>query len=250
VVCDVGQGDALAVRTGPGSALVVDAGPDPKPVRRCLDDLGIRVVPLLVLTHFHADHVDGISGVLAGRRVAAIETTRLEDPPFGVREVADTAAAARIPVRPAAYGSTRRFGDATVQVLWPLPDSPVQGPGDGSTANEASVVLLVESHGLRMMLTGDVEPEGQLVLAKQLPGLHVDVLKIPHHGSRYQDEEWLLSLHPSVAIASVGADNDYGHPAPTTLRPLAQAQAKVYRTDEDGTVAVVAGADGARVVTH
>ncbi|GAB7006213.1 ComEC/Rec2 family competence protein [Nocardioides sp. AN3] len=250
VVCDVGQGDALVVRTGPDSALVVDAGPDPAPTRRCLDGLGVRSVPLLVLTHYHADHVDGIAGVLAGRRVGAIETTRLADPPFGVEEVARAAARAGVPVRQAGYGSTRRLGDATVQVLWPEPDSPVRGPGDGSTANEASVVLLVTVRGVRLLLTGDIEPEGQQVLARQLAGLRVDVLKIPHHGSRYQDEDWLLSLHAEIAIASVGAHNDYGHPARQTLDPLEKAGADVYRTDEDGSVAVVAGADGRRVVTR
>ena len=250
VVCDVGQGDAMAVRTGPGSAMVVDAGPDPAPTRRCLDGLGVRSVPLAVLTHFHADHIDGIDGVLAGRRVGAIETTRLADPPYGVAEVTEAAAEAGVPVAPATYGSTRTLGEARVQVLWPLPGSPTRGPGDGSTANEASVVLLVETHGLRLLLTGDVEPEGQLVLARQLAGLHVDVLKIPHHGSRYQDEEWLLSLEPSVAVASVGADNDYGHPATATLAGFTKRGVDVFRTDRDGSVAVVAGEGGPRVVTH
>ncbi|GAA1968411.1 ComEC/Rec2 family competence protein [Nocardioides panacihumi] len=250
VVCDVGQGDALAVRAGPGSAIVVDAGPDPEASRRCLDGLGIRSVPLLVLTHYHADHVDGIAGVIAGRRIGAIETTRLADPPFGVREVTEAAAGAGVTVSRAAYGSTRRLGDVTVQVLWPLPDSPVKGPGDGSTANEASVVLLVETHGLRLLLTGDVEPEGQVVLARQLRGLHVDVLKIPHHGSRYQDEGWLVSLEAAVAIASVGADNDYGHPSRRTLDPLAKAGVDLYRTDQDGSVAVVARGGEPQVVTH
>jgi competence protein ComEC len=250
VACDVGQGDALAVRTGPGSALVVDAGPDPVPTRRCLDGLGIRVVPLFVLTHFHADHIDGIAGVLAGRQVAAIETTRLADPPYGVTQVARAAAGARVPVAPAAYGSTRTLGEATLQVLWPPPDSPTIGPGDGSTANEASVVLLVGVRGLRILLSGDVEPEGQVALARQLHGLHVDVLKIPHHGSRYQDEDWLLSLTPSVAVASVGADNDYGHPARSTLEPLSRAGVDVRRTDRDGSVAVTVRDGRPHVVTR
>ena len=105
-------------------------------------------------------------------------------------------------------------------------------PGDGSTANEASVVLLVEVAGGRMLLTGDVEPEGQAALAAALPGLHVDVLKVPHHGSRYQDEPWLLSLGARVALVSVGADNDYGHPA--AALPLEAAGARVLRTDLDG----------------
>jgi competence protein ComEC len=74
------------------------------------------------------------------------------------------------------------------------------------------------------------------------------VLKLPHHGSRYQDEAWLLSLAPAVAIASVGADNDYGHPARSTLQPLSRAGVDLYRTDRDGTVAVVATGSGPRVV--
>lgn len=250
VACDVGQGDALALRTGPGSAVVVDAGPDPAPTRRCLDSLGIRSVPLLVLTHFHADHIDGLAGVLAGRSVGAIETTRLEDPPYGVTAVRRTAAAAGVRLGAATYGAMSRLGDVTLQVLWPPADSPQTGPGDGSTANEASVVLLAQTHGLRLLLTGDVEPEGQEELARTLPGLAVDVLKVPHHGSRYQDEDWLLSLHARVAIASVGADNDYGHPARSTLDPLARSGARVLRTDEDGSVAVVVRDGGLRVATR
>ena len=69
VACDVGQGDGLVLNTGaPHSAVVVDAGPDPRPMDRCLDGLGVHGVPLVVLTHFHADHVDGLPGVLDGRR--------------------------------------------------------------------------------------------------------------------------------------------------------------------------------------
>jgi competence protein ComEC len=139
----------------------------------------------------------------------------------------------------APYGATRQVGQVALQALWPPPDSPTTGPGDGSTANEASVVLLVEVRGVRMLLTGDLEPEGQAALARAYPGLAVDVLKVPHHGSRYQDEDWLLSLGARVAITSVGADNDYGHPAAETLEPLAAAGTQVLRTDRDGDVAVV-----------
>ena len=249
VACDVGQGDALAVRTGPGSALVVDAGPDPGPVEQCLDELQVRSVPLLVLTHFHADHVDGLPGVLAGRRVGVIETSPLLDPPAAVTEVARVARQARVPTRVAAYGTTRRVGEATVQVLWP-PGPPGRGPGDGSTANEASVVLLVVVGGLRLLLTGDVEPPGQQALARMLPGLRVDVLKIPHHGSRYQDVDWLLSLGARVTVTSVGEDNDYGHPADSTLEPFHAAGASVVRTDTEGAIAVVAARDGPVVRTR
>ena len=245
VACDVGQGDALVLNAGPHTGVVVDAGPDPRLVDACLDRLGVESVPLLVLTHFHADHVDGITGVYDGRSVGAVETTRLLDPPGGVAEVEAVADPA-----PAPYGTVQQVGDVTLQALWPPPDSPTVGPGDGSTANEASVVLLAEVRGVRLLLTGDVEPEGQAVLARAYPGMTVDVLKVPHHGSRYQDEDWLLSLGARIAVTSVGADNDYGHPAPETLEPLAAAGTRVLRTDRDGDVAVVEDGDGLSVATH
>ncbi len=241
--CDVGQGDALVLRAGPGSAVVVDAGPDPRLVAGCLRRLGVERVPLLVLTHFHADHVDGVTGVLAHRDVDAVEVTRLADPPGGVAEVDSAAGSAGLTTEVAAYGATRTVGAVTLQVLWPPPDSPTRGPGDGSTANEASVVLLAEVAGVRFLLTGDVEPEGQHALARLLPGLRVDVLKVPHHGSRYQDLAWLDSLGARLAVVSVGADNDYGHPAATTLDDLTAHGSEVLRTDRDGDV-VVAVRDG------
>ncbi len=237
-MCDVGQGDALVLHSGPGSGIVVDAGPDPVAVDRCLQRLEVTEVPLVVLTHFHADHVDGLTGVLDGRRVGAVETTRLQDPPSGVRAVDEAAAGVRLKPHAATYGATRRIGEVTVQVLWPPADSPTAGPGDGSTANEASVVLLVEVRGVRLLLAGDVEPEGQAALARMLPGLGVDVLKVPHHGSRYQDLDFLCSLGARVALVSVGADNDYGHPAADTLAPLEASGSRVLRTDLDGDLVV------------
>jgi competence protein ComEC len=249
VACDVGQGDALVLHAGAGTGVVVDAGPDPVVVDHCLRRLGVHDVPLLVLTHFHADHVDGIAGVLHGRRVGAVETTRLADPAAGVREVDEAAADVRLTPYAAAWGATRTVGDVTLQVLWPPADSPTVGPGDGSTANEASVVLLAEVRGVRLLLTGDVEPEGQAVLARLLAGLHVDVLKVPHHGSRYQDLDFLRSLEARVALVSVGADNDYGHPSPDTLLPLARGGARVLRTDRDGDLAVVVRDGEVRTVT-
>lgn len=249
VACDVGQGDALAVAVGPHSAIVVDTGPDPSLVDGCLDRLGVESVPLLVLTHFHADHVDGLAGVLADRTVGAIEATPMLDPTAGVDQVREVARRAAVPLMSARYGSTRSFGDVTLQVLWPVLPQPVAGPGDGSAANDNSVVLLVVSHGLRLLLTGDVEPPGQGRLAAEVPGLRVDVLKVPHHGSRYQDLDWLASLQAKAALVSVGKDNDYGHPDLELLDRLRADGMVVARTDDDGDIAVLAGEDGPRVVT-
>lgn len=250
VACDVGQGDALVLRAGPGSAVVVDAGPDPPAVDGCLRRLDVHEVPLLVLTHFHADHVDGLRGVLEGRSVADVLVTHRLDPPQGVDEVVEATRAAGLHPRHAAQGAAAVYGAVTLQTLWPRPGPTSRGAGDGSSANDASVVLLAEVGGIRVLLTGDLEPPGQAVLADTVPDLEVDVLKMPHHGSAHQDEEWLVSLRPQVVLVSVGADNDYGHPARSALDPLSAAGAQVARTDLDGDLAVVVRAGEPAVVAR
>lgn len=248
VACDVGQGDGLAVRVGAGAALVVDTGPEADPVAGCLDRLEVHTVPLVVLTHFHADHVAGLSGVLDGRRVGGVETSPLLDPPAAVEQVRAEAERAGVPVAPATYGAVRRVGEATVEVVWPDLPAPVPGSGDGSSANDASVVLLVETRGLRVLLTGDIEPPAQARLSVALPDLDVDVLKVPHHGSGQQDDAWLASLSPEIALVSAGEDNDYGHPAQEVLDALERSGALIGRTDHGGDLAVVIGGDGVPAV--
>ncbi len=230
--CAVGQGDALLLRAGPGAAVVVDAGPDPAAVDRCLRRMEIESVPLVLLTHFHADHVDGLSGVLRGRPVGEVVVTSLADPPQAVEAVRRLAAGRGIEPVVASYDRSWQVGDVRLQEVWPVPGLPDHGP------NDASVVLVAEVGGVRVLLTGDVEPPAQGRLARILAGLHVDVLKVPHHGSRYQDLPFLTGLGARVALVSVGADNDYGHPAATTLTALSDAGARVLRTDLDGDLVV------------
>ena len=248
VACDVGQGDGLVFNAGAGAAVVVDAGPDPVLMDRCLDRLGIRSVPVVVLTHFHADHVDGLPGVLAGRRVGAVQVTALRDPASGAAAVDRWAAAAGVPVQVPSYGATGAAGQLTWQVIGPDQPGPIES--EGSVANNASLVLLVRSHGIRVLAAGDVEPEAQERLADEVPGLRVDVLKVPHHGSRYQDAPWLAGLGARLAVVSVGEGNDYGHPADGTLELLRQAGAVVARTDREGDIAVVADGDTLRVTSR
>jgi competence protein ComEC len=238
VACDVGQGDGLVLNAGGGRAVVVDTGPDPASIVRCLDRLDVAAVPVLVLTHFHADHVGGLEGVLREESVGEVLTTGLRDPPGGAAAVAVTTADAGVPVRVPVQGDVERVGAVTWQVLGPGAHSP--GPGEqGSAANNASLVLLAEVQGVRVLLTGDIEPEAQAALARAYPSLRVGVLKVPHHGSRFQDTAWLTGLGARVALVSVGEDNDYGHPAPALVEALTDAGALVRRTDESGDVAVV-----------
>lgn len=239
-MCDVGQGDATVLAAGEGTGVVVDAGPDPTSVDRCLSKLGITRIPLVVLTHFHADHVAGLPGVLRGRTVGAIETTGHEEPVEQVEFVRREAAARRIPVTRAAAGEARRTGALSWQVVWPPahPAHPAMAP-DGP--NDASVTLLVRSAGLRLLLLGDLEPPAQRALLRSpaaalLGG--VDVLKVAHHGSAYQDPELIRRASPRLALISCGAGNMYGHPAPATVAALRAQGAVVLRTDQDGALAV------------
>ncbi len=244
VACDVGQGDMFVVASGPGSAVVVDTGPDPRAARRCLDDLAVTTVDLLVLSHFHADHVDGLDGVLAGRSVRGALTSPLAAPRPAARRVAAALAAVSVPVTDGTTGVTGATGTLTWQVLWP-PEAtgggPDPGPVEGTLANDASVVLAVQAPGLRVVATGDLETEAQRALARSLPRdqVPVDVLKVAHHGSARQDPGLHERWDPRVALVSVGAGNDYGHPAPSTLGLLAGAV--VARTDQGGDVAVGVG---------
>ncbi|MGY5127534.1 ComEC/Rec2 family competence protein [Streptomyces nigrescens] len=346
VVCDVGQGDGLVLAAGDGTALVVDTGPEPHAIDRCLTDLGIHRIPLLVLTHFHADHVDGLPGALRGRSVGAIETTTLQEPPGQAQFVRSTAAAARVPIVRATPGERRRLGPLTWEVLWPPVPPPLPGPSDpiaprastnptdprastnptdfrgstsptdfrgstsptdlrGSTSptdlrgstnvtephdstgpydptgsthpnrqaaghggpydsgssggpgspgspgspagpdaldgpNDASVTLLVRTGGLTILLLGDLEPPAQRGLFAAHPELGgVDVLKVAHHGSAYQDPPLIHRLAPRLALISCGADNPYGHPAPRTIAALRAQGARVLRTDTDGAIAIL-----------
>ncbi|MFF2845790.1 ComEC/Rec2 family competence protein [Streptomyces sp. NPDC058001] len=253
VMCDVGQGDATVLAAGDGAGVVVDAGPDPVLVDRCLRGLGVTRVPLVLLTHFHADHVAGLPGVLRGRSVGAIETTALQEPADQAEFVHRTAAGRNIPVRRATAGERRRTGALDWRVLWPprAPPPGIPGPSAAEGPNDASVTLLVRTAGLRLLLLGDLEPPAQrgLLMSPFGVGLPtVDVVKVAHHGSAYQDPALLRRVAPRLALISCGADNSYGHPSPRTVGALRAAGARVLRTDRDGPVAVVGGSDGPGVV--
>ncbi|MEG9548159.1 MULTISPECIES: ComEC/Rec2 family competence protein [Streptomyces griseus group] len=239
-LCDVGQGDAMVLAAGEGTGVVVDAGPDPRAVDRCLRDLAVTRIPLVVLTHFHADHVRGLPGVLRGRAVGAIQTTGLQEPPEQAAFVRRTAAAARVPTVRAVAGEHRRAGPVDWRVLWPR-----HGPGGAETAavrepNDSSVTLRVRAAGgLTLLLLGDLEPPAQRELLRGREGAGpVDVLKVAHHGSAFQDAGLLHSVRPRLALISCGADNPYGHPSARTVGALRAAGARVLRTDTDGPIAV------------
>ena len=249
VACDVGQGDGLVVRTGRGSAIVVDSGPDPPAMRTCLDRLGIRRVPLLIITHLHADHVDGLAGVLHHRRVGQLWLSPLAPPGPLTALITSRAVQQSIPLNAPLPGTRASVGQAELQVLGPV-EHVAPDQDESSKQNDGSLVIMVEVSGLRLLLTGDIEPPGQQAILGSGADLRADVLKIPHHGSAQQDPAFFAATHASIAIASAGAQNDYGHPAPRTVQLVRSLGMTLLRTDQDGSVAIRLGHHRLAAVTQ
>ena len=209
VACDVGQGDAVVLNAGGGSAVVVDVGPEPAAVDRCLDRLDVDRVPLVVLTHLHADHVDGLAGVGRGRPVGVVQLGPLQEPEQQAVDVVRWAQRAGVPLQVPALGEQRRLGPLRWTVLAPGR----RYAGTSSDPNNSSLVLRLDVGPTSVLLTGDVEPEAQRDLLERRQDLRADVLKLPHHGSRHQEPRFLDAVGARVVLTSVGADNTYGHPS-------------------------------------
>ncbi len=236
VACEIGQGDALVLATGePGVAIVVDTGPDPGLIDGCLSRLGIGTIALLVLTHLHADHVDGLPGALDGRSAGTIAVGPGREPVPAWRAVNETAENQGVPVVQFRPGDVVRAGAATLTVLGPDREF----HGTDSDPNNDSLVIMADVAGTRILLTGDIEIEAQQALLNAGVDLDAEVLKVPHHGSADLLVRFVEKVSPTAAVIGVGAGNDYGHPSPKALNLLSRAGAgTVLRTDLQGDVAV------------
>lgn len=236
VACEVGQGDALVLSTGePGTAIVVDTGPDPGLVDGCLDRLGVGSIALIVLTHLHADHVDGLSGALDGRSAGTVVVGPGREPAAAWRDVTALAAERGVPVTQARPGDAVTVGETTLIVLGPKKEF----TGTDSDPNNDSLVIMADIGGTRILLTGDIEIEAQQALLNAGADLDADVLKAPHHGSSKLLERFVDQVSPEVAVIGVGADNDYGHPSPRALSLLEREGVRtILRTDTQGDLAV------------
>jgi competence protein ComEC len=242
---DVGQGDAIVVRSPNGRVLLVDAAPalegrfdlGESVVAPFLWSFGVRRVGTMALSHAHPDHVGGAPFLV--RTFAVDEVWEGPAPPL-VRTYARLDHALRdtgVGRRSVARGVVEDWDGVRVRVIGPAP-----GRAPREVRNDDSVVLALEYGAVRMLLTGDVETGAEERLA---PGSAV-VLKVPHHGSRSSSSErFVAAVSPSVAIVSAGRRNAFGHPHPEVLERYRGRGALVLRTDRDGAVTV--STDGNRV---
>lgn len=248
VFCDVGQGDATLLRVGPRAAALIDTGPDPAKLRSCIDGLGIEMVPLVVLTHFHADHITGAAVAVEGNRTEAVAVSAATTPASGFDLVRTAAGGVGLTIlRP---GDVVRAGAVSLEVLAVRASPFATGSNEGESAaeNDGSLVLRASVGGLRVLLAGDVQEDGQRNALTAGADLTADVMLVPHHGSGHQSPEFLAASKATVAVFSVGADNDYGHPAVRTQRAVQSLGMRVARTDQQGAVAI-SRVDGSLLIT-
>lgn len=230
LACDVGQGDAVLLRTDEAVALI-DTGPEPELLDACLSRAGVGPIDLLVLTHFDLDHIGGADAV-AGR-----VGTIVHGPPASPADdrVLATLAAHGAEAVAAHAGMRGSLGDARWRVLWPPRESRAFPEG-----NDASVVLDVRGGALpTTLLLGDLSASPQRALAASgVLKPPYDLVKVAHHGSADQDAGLYRLARPALGLVTVGAENDYGHPRAEILQTLQRGGAHVARTDLDGMTAI------------
>ena len=237
---DVGQGDGALLQV-PEGAVLVDEGPPEADVEGQLRALGIRRLAMIVLTHPQRDHVGGAADVLEHLEVGSVLDPGLPTQSSDEKGALEAARRRHVRVILARAGDAFRLGRLRMRVLWP------DGPGTrGDDPNNHAVVLIASYGRTDVLLTADAESD----VTGHLHVPPVEILKVAHHGSDDPGlADLLAQLHPRIAVISVGAHNDYGHPSPSTIATLsAPSGLAVYRTDRDGRVVVES--EGGRITVR
>jgi len=230
---NVGQGDSSLIILPGGVKLLIDGG---RPDKRALEELAEvlppndRYLDLVLATHNDADHLGGLVEVLKRYEIGAFLYNGRDDSNLAhFTEAMAITAEKNIPIISLEQGDKIKYKESLGSVLWPTPSALAQ-----KSTNEGSVVLKLTSNEVTSLFAGDISSKTEKLIAN-LAGL-TDILKIPHHGSKYSSSaEFLNILRPRLAVVEVGK-NSYGHPTAEVLNRLAQIGSSLYRTDLDGRV--------------
>ena len=237
VFFDVGQGDSIYIETPGGSDILIDGGPDNK----ILDKLGRempfwdRSLDLVILTHPHADHVNGLVEVLTRYKVEEILYTGVNYNNQAYYELKEIIQEKNIKVTFAIAGQDYEFdNNIKLEILYPfksLQDVEVK------EVNNSSIVTLLDYNETEFLLTGDLEKEGELELIKKYQDLSTEVLKAGHHGSKSSSSlELLRAVSPEYVVIQSGKDNSFNHPHEITLNRLQNLEIDVLRNDSLGNI--------------
>ncbi len=241
---DVGQGDAELIRTPSSQNILIDGGPDKTVEEKLGSTLPFydRTIDLMILTHPHADHLNGLIGVLKTYPVKKVFLSEMKNKTEGYQEFLNIIREKNIPMEYVTEGKHVIFSPSVaIDILAPFNDE--QSKID---VNNASVVAKITYQKTTFMFTGDAEVPEEEHMIRDGENVTSEVLKVGHHGSKTStSEEFLAEVHPNIAIISVGKKNMYHHPSTEIIHRLEQNNITVYRTDEDGDITVKS--DGAHV---
>ncbi len=234
-ILDVGQGDSILIRSPEGKTALIDAGPS-HGLAAALRKRGVTAIDLLVVSHHHADHYGGMAEVVKAFKPRVFLATNSSHTTSSYLKLLE--AVRDSGVRAIGPGEApRKIGLGSV-VLTVFP----QPPDDKQDENDNSIGIRLDYGDFSALLTGDSQERARAYWEKECPSLLKDVtiLKLAHHGSRNgTDARWLDLARPEMAVVSLGAGNDYGHPHAETLSLLERRKIPLLRTDLDGTIAIV-----------
>lgn len=232
---DVGQGDAALIRSPQGDCIVIDGGQDPYTARNLLSAHGVCKIDMLVLSHPHADHLNGLVELVESSNIGLVLIGAFHDASPKYREFKAAIHERGIPCITVKEGMRFKIGpDLVVTVL--SDPSPISSDVN---VNNLSIVAKVAYKDMSLLFPGDIESEEERELLDWKQELRSSVLKVSHHGSsNAANAAFLARVQPKVAIISVGKDNRFGHPASSTVETLRRSGAAIYRTDRDGHVTI------------
>jgi beta-lactamase superfamily II metal-dependent hydrolase len=233
---DVGQGDSILIRSPEGKTALIDAGPSRDAATRQLHSKGISSIDIAIVTHHHSDHYGGMDQVIRTFKPKYFMATGSSHSTRGYLRLLETVKAEEITfVEPTRKPRKIELGSVLLTVL-------PQPPEDHAEENNNSIGVHLKFGEFSALLTGDSQQDERAWWEAQVPEMLRDcaVLKLAHHGSRNgTDQRWLDLVQPEIAIASLGSDNEYGHPHSETISLLRRNQIPMLRTDLRGTITIV-----------